>query len=166
MKITGTHISYFFHCERHLWLFSNSIHMEHTSDTVAMGSFISESTYERQKHEIHYEDENFEISLDFFDTTNNIIHEVKKSNKMEETHIWQVRFYIYVLEAVGFKNVSGEIDYPLLKQKVSVELSEKEKIRLIDYIEKIKEIIIAAEPPKIINMPFCKSCSYYEFCYI
>ncbi len=65
MKITGTHISYYFHCHRHLWLFANSINMEQTSDTVAMGKFISESTYQRSEHEIHIEDDEDNIVLDF-----------------------------------------------------------------------------------------------------
>jgi len=97
--MTGTQISYFFHCYRHLWLFTHKIDMEHNSDLVAMGKFISESTYERKKHEIAIDD----IVLDNYDYKTNTIHEVKKSDKMEETHVWQVKYYISVLKTKVLK---------------------------------------------------------------
>ena len=36
MNITGTHFNYYQICHRKLWLFSNGIQMEHTSDLVAV----------------------------------------------------------------------------------------------------------------------------------
>lgn len=43
-------------------------------------------------------EQNDEMVIGFYDHKNKIIHEVKKSNKMEETHIRQVKLYNYVLE--------------------------------------------------------------------
>jgi len=45
--------------------------MEHNSEIVDLGRFISNSTYEREKHEIHLINENFDIVLDYFDSKNN-----------------------------------------------------------------------------------------------
>lgn len=163
--ISGTHISYYFHCKRHLWLFANNITMEHNSEFVDIGRFISLHTYEHQKHEIHISNDEFDISLDFFDSANKVVHEVKKSPKMEETHIWQVKFYIYVLLKSGLKNVTGEIDYPILRQKIKVDVSEKDVSEIDGLIGEIQEIIALESPPKPINKPFCKSCSYFELCY-
>ena len=101
--MTGTQIHYYFLCYRKLWLFTNHIDMEQTSDTVAMGKFISESTYTREDHEIKIDD----IVLDFYDGKTKTIHEVKKSDKMEETHIWQVKYYISILEEQGIAGVTG-----------------------------------------------------------
>ena len=103
--MTGTQIAYYFLCHRKLWLFMRNIDMEQTSDTVAMGKFISESTYEREKHEVQISDEDDQVVLDFYDDKTKTIHEVKKSDKMEDTHIWQVKFYIYVLEKKGMTGV-------------------------------------------------------------
>lgn len=166
MKITGTHISYYFHCKRHLWFFANQISMEQTSDTVALGKFISESTYQREKHELHIIDEDDEIVIDFFDHKKKIVHEVKKSNKMEETHIWQVKFYIYVLEKMGIKGVTGEIDYPKLKKLIRVELTEEDRKKFDSIRKEIYSIISKPIPPPVINKSFCKNCSYYEICYV
>ncbi len=164
--ITGTQISYYFHCSRHLWLFAHNINMEHTSDIVDIGRFISHSTYERQKHEIRIYNNEFDIVLDFYDTKNKVIHEVKKSPKMEDTHLWQVKFYIFVFKQLGINNVTGVIDYPLLKQKINVVLSEKDEIEIHRIIDEIRDIVNRKNPPKPINKPFCKSCSYFELCYV
>lgn len=164
--MTGTLIAYYFLCPRKLWLFSRNIDMEQTSDTVAMGKFISESTYEREKHEIHISDDEDDIVLDFYDAKTKTIHEVKKSDKMEETHIWQVKFYISVLEKMGVENVTGEIDYPKLKQKVKVVLSDDDRNKIKSIREEVKNIIELQNPPGVINKPFCKQCAYYELCYV
>ena len=162
MNITGTHIGYYFFCCRRLWLFANSINMEHNSDVVAMGKFISESTYEREKHEIHIDD----IVLDFYDPKTKTIHEVKKSDKMEETHIWQVKYYISILKEKGIDGVKGKIDYPKLRQTLDVELTEKDEEELIKIKSAIKAILEREKPPEVINKPFCKNCSYFDLCYV
>lgn len=164
--MTGTKIAYYFLCHRKLWLFSNHLDMEHNHENVALGKFISESTYERKKHEIHISDEKDEIVLDFYDGKNKVIHEVKKSDKMEDTHTWQVKFYISVLESKGIEGVTGEIDYPKLRQKVNVQLNQNDRNELNKIKEEIVGIINSKDPPDVINKSFCKNCSYYELCYI
>lgn len=164
--MNGTQISYYFICHRKLWFFSSNIDMEQNSDTVALGKFISDSTYQREKHEIHISDDGDEIVIDFYDHKNKIIHEVKKSNKMEETHIWQVKFYIYLLEKKGIQGVTGEIDYPKLRQRIKVELNERDRAELMDIKKNIQNIINRESAPDVINMHFCKKCSYYDLCYI
>ena len=136
--------------------------MEQNSDTVAMGKFISDSTYKREEHEIQIDD----VVLDFYDEKTKIIHEVKKSDKMEELHFWQVKYYISVLEEKGITGVTGEIDYPKLREKVTVELKDADKERLNQIKGDIERIIALHVPPEVINKPFCKQCSYYDLCYV
>ena len=160
--MTGTQINYYFLCHRKLWLFVNNIEQEQTSDIVSMGKFISETTYQREEHEIKIDD----IVLDFYDKKNKIIHEVKKSDKMEDTHIWQVKHYINVLDEKGVEGVTGEIDYPKLKQKIKVELTPFDKKRLKEIEKEIINIVSLPSPPPVINKSFCKKCSYYDLCYV
>lgn len=164
--MTGTQISYYFLCHRKLWLFTNHLEMEHNHENVELGKFISESTYERNKHEIQIADEENNIVLDFYDPKTKTIHEIKKSDKMEETHIWQVKFYIHVLQQKGIEGVTGEIDYPKLREKAKVELSEKDITELEQIKKEIERIINLEHPPEVINKPFCKQCAYYDLCYI
>ena len=160
--MTGTQIAYYFLCERKLWLFTYKIDMEHNSDIVAMGKFISDTTYERKKHEIRIDN----IVLDNYDSKIKTIHEVKKSDKMEETHIWQVKYYISVLKEKGIEGVKGKIDYPKLRQTVDVELTEKDIEKLNEIKKSVNDILSKDKPPDVINKSFCKKCSYYDLCYV
>jgi len=166
MKITGTHINYYFHCKRHLWFFAHHILMEQTSDIVAIGKFISESTYERKKHELHFMEDNFDYVIDFFDKRTNTIHEIKKTDKMEEIHKRQVKFYMLRLKELGIEDVKGIIDYPKLKKTIKVELTEIDEIELKRVFEDIKLIIKQKHPPNVIRKTYCRKCSYFELCYV
>jgi CRISPR-associated exonuclease Cas4 len=127
-----------------------------------MGKFISESTYERKKHEIKIDD----IVLDFYDSKNKVIHEIKKSDKMEEIHVWQVKHYINVLKSKGINGVTGVIDYPKLRQKIEVTLSGEDEQKLSEIESEIKNIINCTSLPSTIDKPFCKHCAYFDLCFI
>lgn len=45
MTINATLINLYHVCKREMWLHANGIRMEHTSDTVAEGKLIGETTY-------------------------------------------------------------------------------------------------------------------------
>ena len=66
--------------------------MEHTSDNVFMGKLIDEHSYPRTKKEILIDGV---VKIDFMD--DGVVHEVKKSNRMEEAHVGQLLYYIYCL---------------------------------------------------------------------
>ena len=166
MQINGTIINYYFHCHRHLWLFSHSIRMEQNNGNVAIGKFISETTYGREEHEIYIATDDGDIVLDFYDEQERVIHEVKKSDKMEDLHIWQLKYYILVLEEKGVSGVTGMIDYPKLKQKLQVTLDEEDRTELRRIKEEIRLIEALPIPPSTIDKPFCRQCSYYDLCYI
>jgi CRISPR-associated exonuclease Cas4 len=85
---------------------------------------------------------------------------------MEELHLWQVKYYINVLEEKGITGVSGEIDYPKLREKVKVELTNADRDKLLEIKTDIERIITLSIPPEVINKPFCKQCSYYDLCYV
>lgn len=167
MNIEGVFLNYYFHCHRQLWLYAKNINMEHCSEDVKMGKIISDNTYQKEKHDLYIEDFiNKTGVLDFYDRKKRIIHEVKKSKSMEELHIWQVKFYIYLLKQIGIEGVTGIIDYPKLKKNIKVELSSEDMEKIDNIIKEIDEILKHNFAPKPINKPFCKKCSYYEFCYV
>ena len=159
---TGTHINYYFVCHRKLWLFAHGIGMEHTSDTVLLGKLIDESSYERKDKGI---DIDGAIVIDWLDDKTGIIHEVKKSDKMEVAHQWQVLYYLWYLKQKGVNNLKGEIDYPKLKQKAYVELTPEREAELMKIIEQVGAVIHQERPPDRINKRFCKTCSYFELCW-
>jgi CRISPR-associated exonuclease Cas4 len=164
MNITGTHINYYLICHRKLWLFANSIQMEHTNDAVSEGKLIHETTYQNRSSK--YEEIEIEgIKIDYFDTKNKVIHEIKKSSKLFQAHTWQVKYYIYVLENNGLDGVSGLLEYPKERKTEEVYLSEPDRKYLDEIIIKIKEIINLDTCPPLIHQAKCKKCSYFDFCY-
>ncbi|MDD4576908.1 MAG: CRISPR-associated protein Cas4 [Bacteroidales bacterium] len=163
--MTGTHFNYYHVCKRKLWLFSNGINMEHTSDLVFEGKLIHENSYS-QRSERYEELEIDGCKIDYYDARNKIIHEIKKSDKIETAHEWQVKYYIYILEQNGIEGVSGILEYPTLRQTNKIILSDLDR-ELIEEIKiDIEKIINSDSCPPVIESKICKRCSYYEFCFV
>ncbi|HGJ64390.1 TPA: Dna2/Cas4 domain-containing protein [bacterium] len=190
MQITGTHINYYYVCKRELWYFSRGLQMEHTSDIVYLGKVIDESSYSREEKGI---DIDGIINIDWLDDKTGIIHEVKKSDSAEKAHEMQVLYYLWYLRSkftcdkihwdyINYGNgttqnddiypncerfnLKGEIDYPKLKQKTTVILTEEKEKELLKAIEEIERIVTLEKPPGRLNKKFCKTCSYFELCWV
>lgn len=95
-----------------------------------------------------------------------MIHEVKKSNRIDKAHIYQLKYYIRTVMNMGVENISGQIDYPKLKKTETVEWKDEDEMGFEAIFSGIKEILAMPAPPPVINKPFCKKCAYYEFCYV
>jgi CRISPR-associated exonuclease Cas4 len=164
MQITGTHIHYYFNCHRQLWLFANGINMEQTSDMVYEGKLIHETSYERRTERFK-EVAIGSVKIDYFDHKNKIIHEIKKSSKLLESHEWQVKYYIYVFELAGIEGVTGILEYPKEHKTEEVYLSKPDRIFIIELIDKIDKLIHQENCPPRINKSKCRNCSYFDFCW-
>jgi len=163
--MTGTHFNYYQVCKRKLWLFANGINLEHTSDLVYEGKLIHETSYPQRSE--RYEELEIEgIKLDYYDARNKVIHEIKKSDKVELAHEWQLKYYIYVLERYGIEGVTGILEYPTLRQTDKVFLTNPDRERIREIEKDIVQIVEAENCPVVINAKICKNCSYYEFCYV
>lgn len=172
MNLTGTHINYYRLCKRKLWLFANNIQMEQTSDLVADGKIIEEESYLQRSDkytqiELSYQFKGISLSgkIDFFETKNKIVHETKRSNKVEDAHIWQVKFYLWLLKLNDIDAEKGIIEYPKMRERETVFLEEKDVLYLEKTVREIKSLLEGDACPPVINAKICKSCSYYELCY-
>ncbi|MEW6723158.1 MAG: CRISPR-associated protein Cas4 [Candidatus Micrarchaeota archaeon] len=160
-KLTGTQINYLFICPTKLWYFSHHLNMEHSSDLVAAGRFIHESTYRREKKDIKIEG----IAIDFAKKGEIIeLHEVKKSKKMEKAHEMQALYYLYVLKQKGIK-ANAVIDYPLIRERKTLELDEQKEREVEGAIARVKEITSMEKPPGPKRILICPKCSYCELCW-
>ena len=164
MFVTGTHFNYYQVCKRKLWLFGNGIQMEHTSDLVYEGKLIHEDSYAQRSSK--YEEVELDgIKVDYYDTKNRIIHEIKKSNKIEAAHEWQLKYYIYIFEKNGIPGVTGILEYPTLRKTQQIELTDLDREEILATEDKIKEIINLDTCPEEKKRGICKNCSYYDFCF-
>jgi CRISPR-associated exonuclease Cas4 len=165
MNLTATHINYFTVCRRKLWLFASGLTMEHTSDTVAEGKLIHETGYPQRSG--RYTELEIDGSvIDFFDARNKVIHEVKKSSRVETAHLWQVKYYIWLLQRNGIEGVTGIIEYPGLRETAKVELSAEDTVFLEKAVGDIALIVASDTCPSRVEMKICRNCSYFDFCYV
>jgi CRISPR-associated exonuclease Cas4 len=164
MKITGTNFNYYIVCKRKLWLFANGITMEQNSDTVYDGKMLHEFSYP-QRAQKYQEIELDGIKIDFFDPQTNTIHEIKRSNSIEKAHKLQLKYYMYRLKRSGISEVNGILEYPALRKKENVELSDKDEKNLEETEHNIEEIIAKEQCPERIKKSFCRKCSYFDFCW-
>ena len=161
-KISGIMVYYYFVCKRKLWLFCNDISMEDENELVQIGKFIDSSSYASERKHIMI---NEEINIDFAEHSG-VIHEIKKSRKIEEASVWQLKYYLYYLKQYGVENIKAKLDYPLMKQTVDISLEgdDEEKIRKI--LDDIKEIVQAENMPDQLDSNICKKCAYFDLCMI
>ncbi len=164
-KITGLQVAYYIVCKRKLWLFTHGLGMEKFSDYVTMGKLISEESFKRKKpKEVEIGES---ARIDFLKIGDEVVvHEVKKSKKLEEAHIWQVKYYIWVLKREGVNCKSGVIHYPRAMRKIDVEFNEEDERRIEEAIEKMREIIEMEKPPPVVKKGYCRKCAYYDFCFV
>ena len=85
---------------------------------------------------------------------------------MEEAHEWQVKYYIWLLQQNGIDDVTGLLEYPLLRKTKQIVLTEPDILYLQQVVTTIQQLIESEQCPARINSKICKSCSYYDFCYI
>ncbi len=159
-KFTGTEVGYYFICRKKLWWFAHGIQMEQESDRVKLGKVVHEKSYERKKKEISIDNK---IVLDW--QADGVIHEVKLTDSMEEAHEFQLLYYIYYLKQKGVEGLTGQIDYPKLRQTKEIELTFEREVELEKALREMEKIVLMDAPPEVEFMKICKSCSYAELCW-
>lgn len=161
-RITGVMVQYYKACKRELWLFTHQINLNVESEYIALGKLVHEQSYDGREKNILLDDT---ISFDMLrkqgDTT---VIEIRKSSKLEEPAKYQLLYYLFYLKQKGV-NAKGEIVYPKERKKEEILLTEKVENELLTILQNIKKIIQLPTPPKIIKKPYCRRCSYFEFCF-
>lgn len=161
MQITGVMVYYYKVCSKKLWYFTHHIGMESHNEDVAMGKLIDQNSYSRAEKNILI---NNEINIDFIKS--GVIHEVKKSRKVEQASIFQLKYYIYYLKQRGILDITGKIDYPLIRKTENIILTDENCIEIEQALVEIQEIINQAVPPCVAKKGICKKCAYFDLCYI
>lgn len=161
-EITGVMVYYYKVCPRKLWYFYHEIQMEQENENVLIGKILDEETYKKDDKHINIDNV---INIDFI-RSQGVLHEIKKSKKIEEAGILQVKYYLYYLSKRGVSDIKAKIDYPLLKKTVEVELTEEDIFEIENILQQIEEIVEKDVAPKLQKKSICKSCAYYELCFI
>ena len=105
------------------------------------------------------------ISIDFLQNWR-IVHEVKKSKSVEIASIWQLKYYMWILENKGVEIEKGILDFPKIKKREVVYLEDQDRKEIKNTLKQIEKIIDMSQPPELIRKSICSKCAYYEFCFI
>lgn len=160
--ITGVMIYYYKVCHRKLWYFYHEIQMEQDNQNVQIGRVLDENTYKREDKYINIDNV---INVDFI-RTKGVLHEVKKSKKIEHASILQMKYYLYYMNKKGVTHLTGKIDYPLVKESVDVVLTEDDITMIETILIDIEKIVAEPVPSPLNKKNICKSCAYFDLCYI
>ncbi len=161
IHFSGTQINYFFVCKRKLWLYSHNMELESDSDLVVLGKLLHENSFKQKSLK---EIEINRIKIDFFEKTKEV-HEIKRSRKIENAHIYQLLYYLYYLEKNMGINAKGILHYPLLKKKKEVILTKENELDLQKVLVDTENIIKQEKPPEAEWKSYCKHCAYNELCW-
>lgn len=161
-KITGMMYAYFHICKRKLWYSSYNIDMEQDNENVLIGRFIDEGSYSRRDKHLLVDGV---INIDFIEK--GIIHEIKKTKKMDQMAIAQAKYYIYYLKKMDIEVNEAVIDYPLLKEKQKVVWSEADGLEIERNLLEIEGILEREFPPDDYQKKsVCRKCAFFDMCYI
>lgn len=161
-EITGVMMYYYKVCRRKLWYFYHEIEMEHENEDVQIGKALDEETYRKEDKHINIDNV---INIDFLHSENTL-HEIKKSRKIEEASVFQVKYYLYYLRKKDVKLYRAKIDYPLLKKTLDVELTPQDAADIEEALVEVKSIVQLQYPPELEKKRICRSCAYHDLCFI
>jgi CRISPR-associated exonuclease Cas4 len=164
MNINATLVNLYHVCLREMWLHAHAIRMEHTSELVAEGKQLHEHSYP-QRSEKYQEIEIGGSKIDYYDAKNKVVHEIKKSPSKEIAHVWQVKYYLWLLEQQGVQGVSGILEYPKLREREKIELTSDDRVEIPVLLNRIQDLVESEVCPDRIAKSKCRSCSYFDFCW-
>lgn len=161
-SINGTLINSYLICKREAWLQARRVIPPQDHPLLEIGRIVSEYSYQRDLKNIILDD--IEIDIVKKEDEEILIGEVKKSSKAEDVARLQLLFYIWKVEQLGVK-ASGILLFPKEKKRISVDLTDKDKLQLNQLVEAIKNLVSEPSPPPVKKIPYCKNCAYKEMCF-
>jgi CRISPR-associated exonuclease Cas4 len=60
---------------------------------------------------------------------------------------------------------TGLLEYPKIRRVEKVVLADADRVAIVEWEIAIERLVAQQMCPPVINKPFCKNCSYYDFCY-
>ena len=175
-RVGGMLIGYYLLCPRKAWLSMRGLWMEQESTTVALGRLVGEKSYQREKKEIMLTAEApcgtpLVGKIDWADLDRGILHETKRSRSAEESHRWQLRFYLWLLQLNGVTGpcgtpFQGKLSYPRQRRTDPVELRPEHVDRLAEIVAALRHLSTQPHPPaRLDRRSFCRECAFEELCY-
>ena len=85
---------------------------------------------------------------------------------MEPAHIAQVKYYLFLLHQQGIEGASGLLEYPRLRKTTYITLASEDILEIQRQLVASEQIMQASKCPEKIKLGICRSCSYFDFCWV
>ncbi len=160
-SLTPSIFAAYFVCKREAWLLYNGItsYMDHP--LLKEGRVIHETSYRVKDGNRFFLDGTMEIDV----LSRGRVVEIKKSSRHILSARKQLLFELYYLKHMKGGKREGEIIIPDETKSILVRLTEKEEYQIAREIEEVMRVVTKSTPPPAIRHKFCRSCSYYFFCF-
>ena len=160
-EISGLMVKYYHTCHRELWFYANKLDVDRSNAGIAHGSHIDDSSYADGKKRVFIDGV---IALDILEDGR--IIEVKRSSRLEEPGIWQLKYYLWYLKNRKGIEVDGEMAYPRERKRETVVLSDSDERYIESILPEIQQIVGSETPPDAERIDICDVCAYHDLCWI
>lgn len=165
MKLSGQTLYYFIVCKRKCYLSYNGVRTEHTSDLIKIGKYLHEIRQQSNSEKLGTENVEIDIEGIKIDSIQKeYVIEYKKRNSSLEATKAQLLFYLYKLKQKGVIK-KGKLIFKENRDNITLELDEKNEKWIKSIIKEAKQLLKKEETPPVINLPKCKNCAFYDYCY-
>ncbi|MEO1452148.1 MAG: Dna2/Cas4 domain-containing protein, partial [Bacteroidota bacterium] len=109
--------------------------------------------------------------VDWVNLRDGILHETKYGRACEDAHLWQVRFYLWLLKRCEVRRPDGQpftgmLNYPKIRRTEPVSLQPEHESALLAQVEELQQQLHHdLPPPRISRRTFCRKCAFEEMCY-
>lgn len=176
LRIGGMLVGYWRLCPRKAWYSMRGLWMEQESEAVALGRLLDRTSYRRRKRppliEVTAPDGTPLVAkIDGADLRAGVLHETKKGRSCEDAHVWQLRFYLWVLKLGGVtrtdgRPLTGQLDYPALRRTERVVLEAEHEEQLASDVSALADCAQQETPPgRHPRRSFCRRCAFEPLCY-
>jgi len=157
-------VQYYVACRRELWFFGHDINLNEFDENVLIGRQVHKKSFSRKRRNVCIDGC---IALDVLDSGEGVtVFEVKKSSSLEEPVRMQTYYYLWYLKHRKGVEADAVLKYPSEKKEEVLELTPDVESRVEDILEDVPRVLSLSSPPEAVKKPYCRRCSYFEFCKI
>jgi len=147
-------------CKREAWLYYHHVNPAQEHELLLLGRLVHETSYQRARREI-FVDQLLKIDL----LRGELVAEVKRSSKHKEAAKLQLAYYLFYLKREKGIEMEGLLLFPRERRTERVILSADLEAHVEQILDGMKPILTSDCPPPAVKIPYCRSCSFQEFCW-
>ncbi len=165
MNVSGVMVQYYVACKRELWFFGHRVSLNKFDENILVGRQIHKHSYGCMRRNVLLDDC---MSLDVVTKGDGgvRIFEVKKSSRLLDPARMQTYFYLWYLK--HHKDISADaiLKIPREKKEEILRLSPEIEEKIEEIVGDIPNVLSLPSPPPAKKKPYCRRCSYFDFCSI